>query len=381
LNGGGPVSPICARAAHGYLRDSQRLNLFRQAIGQAVRPGDVVADLGCGFGVLGLMCLKAGAARVWGIDRSEAIEVARETMDRAGWGDRYRCIREHSFRATLPERVDVLVCDHVGYLGLDYGIVEMVADARQRLLKPGGRMIPTGIALVLAGVSSGPCREKTSGWAASGIPQEYHWLRQYEVDSRHAHSFAPGELCTEPVVLGSIDLGGENPGLFAFDTLLIAGRDGQLDGLAGWFDCALAEQIRMTNSPLADGRIDRDQVFLPFDEPIAVKAGDAIEASLSIRHDAGVLTWSARHSGGGRRRKHSNWRSRLLDRDHFELAPDRVRELSREGRARQLIAGYFDGKRTGAEIERAVLDEHPGLFPSEAETLRFIRGEIARNTR
>jgi hypothetical protein len=28
-----------------------------------------------------------------------------------------------------------------------------------------------------------------------------------------------------------------------------------------------------------------------------------------------------------------------------------------------------------------VLDEHPGLFPSEAETLRFIRGEIARNTR
>ena len=32
-------------------------------------------------------------------------------------------------------------------------------------------------------------------------------------------------------------------------------------------------------------------------------------------------------------------------------------------------------------VEQAVLAEHPGLFPSEAETVRFIRAEIARSTR
>lgn len=365
----------------GYISDLRRLDLFRAAFAKLVRPGDSVADLGCGFGVLGLMCLQAGAARVWGIDRTDAIEIARETMDRAGWGDRYNCIREHTFRATLPEPVDLLVCDHVGLFGLDYGIVAMMADARRRFLKPGGRIFPRKIELILAGASSGPCKIKAAGWNGPGIPREYGWLQDFAVNTKHPHGFARDDIATRPAALGTVDLAADNPDLLAYEAVLVADRECALDGFAGWFECELAEGVRMTNSPLTDDRIDRDQVFLPFDVPIAVAPGDEIEARFSIRHSDGVLSWSARRVQGGRRQKQSTWSSRILNRDDYEPQSDRVLSLSPKGRARMQIAALVDGERTGAELERAALDICAGLFPAEEEIRRFIRTEIARSTR
>ena len=365
----------------GYISDRGRLELFRAAFAELVRPGDVVADLGCGFGVLGLLCLQAGAARVWGIDRTEAIEIARETMDRAGWADRYNCIREHTYRATLPERVDLLVCDHVGMFGLDYGIVAMVADARRRLLKPGGRIFPGKIQPMLAGASSGPCREMVAGWNAPGVPPEFGRLRDFAINTKHPHTFARKDICTLPATLGTVDLAADNPNLLVFETMLVANRECAIDGFAGWFECELTEGVRMTNSPFADNRIERAQVFLPFTSPIDVAPGDEIEARFSIRHDDNVLSWSARALKGGRRQKQSTWNSRILNRDDFETLSDRIPILGPKARARNRIAALIDGKRTGVELELAALEICAGLFPTESEIRRFIRGEIVRSTR
>ena len=47
----------------GYVADRIRLERFRAAIAKAITAGDRVADLGCGSGILGLLCLRAGAGR------------------------------------------------------------------------------------------------------------------------------------------------------------------------------------------------------------------------------------------------------------------------------------------------------------------------------
>jgi len=59
-----------------YLSDLNRTSLFRRAINAVVKPGDLVLDIGCGTGVLGLLAMKAGAARVYQIDQSPMIQVA-----------------------------------------------------------------------------------------------------------------------------------------------------------------------------------------------------------------------------------------------------------------------------------------------------------------
>ena len=362
----------------GYLSDGKRLELFRDAIARTIAPGDTVADLGCGFGILGLMCLQAGAGQVWGIDRTDAIDVARETMERAGHGHHYHCLREHTFRAVLPEPVDLIVCDHIGYFGFDYGIVAMIGDARRRMLRPGGKLVPSRIRLMLAGAASPRCRDKAEAWASTPIPAEFAWLRQYGVNASHAYAFDPAEIATEPVTLGEIDLRVDNPAHFAFEARLQARSDCRIDGLGGWFEAELAPGVWMTNSPLAADRIDRGQIFLPFDAPIGLVAGETLEVSLSIRHEDGMLAWSARPQGGGQRQKQSNWASLVLNTQKIGEGVARKPKLNPAGHAAGIVHGYVDGQRSAGEIEAAVLRDHPHLFPSAEETSRFVLSELAR---
>ena len=54
--------------------DKSRVAAYRDAINETVKPGDVVADLGSGTGLLSFLCLQAGAARVHAIERSDVID-------------------------------------------------------------------------------------------------------------------------------------------------------------------------------------------------------------------------------------------------------------------------------------------------------------------
>jgi hypothetical protein len=54
--------------------DTRRMARYRAAIEAVVRPGDVVADLGTGLGVLAMMAVQAGAARVYGAATLEDID-------------------------------------------------------------------------------------------------------------------------------------------------------------------------------------------------------------------------------------------------------------------------------------------------------------------
>ena len=60
-----------------------------------------------------------------------ATEAARRTIEGAGFSGRAEFIQGNSFEMDLPERVDLIVCDHIGYFGFDYGVLELLADAEK----------------------------------------------------------------------------------------------------------------------------------------------------------------------------------------------------------------------------------------------------------
>lgn len=361
-----------------YLSLENRRELFSQAFSLAIREGDSAADLGCGFGILGIQALNAGASHVWGIDQSDAIEIARETVRRLDLSERYTCIRGSTFRTRLPELVDVLVCDHVGFFGFDYGIVAMLADARRRMLKPGGKIVPRRIVLKVA-AATGPCRDLAEGWTRPPVPTEYAWLNERAVNTKYRYAFTPEELCSPPATIGAIALDEDVADLLSFTSSLEIARDCELVGLACWFECELAPGIWMTNSPLAKDRINRPNAFLPCREPFAVKAGEAIEASFKITHDPVTITWSIRDPSSGRMHRHSTWSSMIMNPSDLVPGDARPRHLNAKGSARKTILELLDGSRSLDEIEEAVLAQHPDLFPSEAEIRRFVRREVGDN--
>lgn len=367
---------------HNYLSLHGRSELFQDALIRTLCPGDLVADLGCGFGILGILALEAGAARVWGIDHSDAAEIARETVERAELASQYSCIRASTFQAELLEKVDLIICDHVGYFGFDYGIVEMLEDARRRFLKPGGKVMPRRLRLMLAGTSSPKTRAKADAWDALPVPPQYRWLREYAVNTKYSIMLQPEDLCTCAAELGQIDLREDSPTVLAFDATLQVARDGQFDGLAGWFECELADDVWMTNSPLAPqspGRIDRSQALLPCREPFAVKAGDEVQVSLRVLHASGVINWTIREPGNGRKHRQSTWNSTILSAADLIAEKSEPLRLNRQGIARKAVLDQVDGRRTPAQVEEAVLRACPGLFPTESEIRRFVRRELGRD--
>ena len=365
----------------GYIADRVRLDRFRAAVSAVVTPGDRVADLGCGSGLLGLLCLHAGAAHVDFIDQGAILDVARQTVTGAGFADRASFISGRSQQVELSDRVDVLVCDHVGYFGFDYSIVPLLQDARRRFLAPGGRVIPSRITLHLAAVESDTFHARAEGWTAEGIPTAFHWLRDRAVSTEQAVQLTAGDLISDPAQLGIIDLSDDQPSFVSWTAELRMARDGVVHGLSGWFDCELAPGVGMTNSPVADRSIDRPQAFLPAGEAVRVKAGDHVKATIMARLFDHIIAWTAEFEATGQRWTHSTLQGMLLSPEDLAAAnPSRVPQLSREGRARMTVLGYCDGRRSVSEIERAVLREHPGLFPSTGEVSRFVARVLGLDT-
>lgn len=365
----------------GYVADSIRNEQFKAAVAQIVKLGDCITDLGCGSGILGLLCLQAGASKVYAIDDSAMIEIARETLVRAGHGDHASFVSGKSSRIELPERVDVVICDHVGFFGFDYGIMDFLADARKRFLKPGGTLIPSKIRLNLAAVGSQRCDDLANGWQAEAIPEAFHWLRNYAVNTKHAVDLEKDDVFCAPAVLADIDLYADHPDFFSWNVELHIERDGLMHGLAGWFDCELAKEVWMTNSPLAEKPVQRSQAFLPINEAVKVKAGDTVNAMLMIRPTDNLIAWVVEFPASGQRFAHSTWQGELLTPEQIvQRNPAHVPRLSRKGLATATVLSYCDGLRTVEQIEQAVLRDHPDLFPSAEEISRFVTQVLGRDS-
>jgi predicted RNA methylase len=62
------------------LRDRIRTETFRRALEAAVKPGDVVLDVGTGTGILGLFAARAGAAKVYAVEQTSIARLAEELI-------------------------------------------------------------------------------------------------------------------------------------------------------------------------------------------------------------------------------------------------------------------------------------------------------------
>ena len=365
----------------GYLSDRVKLEQYQAAIDRLVRPEHVVLDLGCGSGLLGLMALRAGAAKVLFVEEGAIIEVARHSVTEAGFADRAEFFQANSFELTLPEPVDVAICDHVGYFGFDYGILVLLADTNRRFLKPNGVIVPAQIALKLAPVESISCRKLVGQWRDGSVPDEYSWLGTTAANTRHAIQFEREALLAGEETLATLELGAKAAPFLSWSAEFICARDGALDGVAGWFDCRLIDDNHMTNSPVAEERLDRPQAFFPLDEPVAVTAGERIRVTMMARHQDHVIAWVIELPDAGKRFTLTTFNGLLLDSEALTRArPDRVAKLNDRGRARQVVLSYCDGQRTVAEIQEIVRRDHPELLPSAEAMSSFIEHVLSRDT-
>ncbi len=180
-----------------YLTDEPRLEAYRRAVEEVVRPGDVVVDLGSGTGILGMLAARAGAARVYSIEAGGMIELARAISKANGFQDRVRFVKGYSTRVELPEKADMVVCDQIGRFGFEAGVIQLLADARRLLLKPEGRVIPSRIDLMVAPVECREVREQIEFWLHSPAGFDFTPARKWSANSGYPVKYSPSQLLAE----------------------------------------------------------------------------------------------------------------------------------------------------------------------------------------
>jgi len=369
-----------------YLADEVRVAAFDAAIRETIGPGDIVLDLGSGTGILGLLACRAGAARVYCVEAGAIVGLAREIAAANGFADRMTFIREHSTRAELPERADVLVTDQISRFGFESALLDVVADARRRLLKPVHRLVPTAIRLQAAPVEHPTAWAPVRFWSEPVAGLTFQPLERPAKSAGYPIDLAPGDLLAAPADLGTIDVadGIERMSLRVDSTIAVAGT---MHGIACWFDAQLSPSVCMTNSPLAPRRIDRAQSFFPAERPIAVARGDELALSMTILLSKRIVTWTVEVRPAGEARptarfRGSTFHSLLMSaEDMAQTDPRYVPSLTAAGLGRRTVLELCDGRRDLATIERVLLARHPDLFASADAAAIFVADIVSGSAR
>jgi len=124
------------------INDTARTDTYVEALRQVVEPGSVVVDIGTGTGLFAIKACQFGARKVYAIEVSNIISLAKQIAVDNHCADKIEFIQELSSKVDLPERVDVVVADLHGSLPMFGNSLKNMTDARKRFLKPGGVMIP-----------------------------------------------------------------------------------------------------------------------------------------------------------------------------------------------------------------------------------------------
>jgi protein arginine N-methyltransferase 1 len=286
------------------IQDAARIDAFIRAFERVITPRTVVVDIGTGTGILSLLACRCGARRVYAIDPSDAIHVARQTAEANGYADRIECLQAVSTAVTLPEPADLIVSEIGGVLPWLNDHLTTIMDARTRFLGPGGTLMPRRDTLWMALVEAPDLyRRYSEPWSArpygldlsSAKPLVTNTWRQGRITADHL--LAP---LARSISIDYSDITSANLNAAVQWTV---SRPGMAHGVGAGIDRILVDDIGFSNAPDRQDRVPADSIyrtaFFPWSSPVLLASGDVVLVELKAVLVGDDYVW--------------NWRAEVLD--------------------------------------------------------------------
>ena len=282
------------------IADRARNEAFHAALTSLITPGEtVVADIGAGTGLLGLMASKLGAKEVFLYEAAEVAGVAAEVLksNRAKGCHLMPC---HSTEMDDPPRADVVVSETLGNYAFEENIIDTLADARKRHLKAKGTIVPARVVQFVAPVISDRFHRELTVWDGVG----------FGIDLKVAKAMSLNNVYVRKIE--AADLLDQGASAKAWDTVTLgtdtrSSRKGEASwkveaqttvyGFAYWWDAELTADITLSTAPGARAT-HWEQLYFPLASPIAIGAGESVLVTLrsTSSEEAGThLAWTAVH--------------------------------------------------------------------------------------
>jgi protein arginine N-methyltransferase 1 len=280
------------------LADRRRMDFYHAAVTRHIQPGDRVVDLGTGTGILAAFAARRGAAKVYAIDHATILEHARTLAAHNGI-ENVEFIATHSKDFTVDEPVDVILHEQMGDCLFDESMVANVSDLRDRILKPGGLILPSRFEFYCEPIKLTDDRQVPFLWELNvhgfdysclerDRPQEPGYYRMRACDLGLVEHFLG-----EPAPALAIDLHtvreADLPKEVRFTRTVV--NPGRLDGYAVFFQARAAGDLVLSSSPLDPRRaIHWGYRILRSDQEYFAR-GDVVDIRLTVEHWSQPDTW------------------------------------------------------------------------------------------
>ncbi|KAL0333921.1 UNVERIFIED_CONTAM: protein arginine N-methyltransferase PRMT10 [Sesamum angustifolium] len=299
------------------LSDRVRMDAYYNAIFENKHhfQGKTVLDVGTGSGILAIWSAQAGARKVYAVEATKMAEHALELVKANKLQNVVEVIEGSMEDVTLPEKVDVIISEWMGYFLLRESMLDSVICARDRWLKPDGVMYPSHARMWMAPIRSGLVDQKMSDY--EGAMQDWRSFvdetksfygvdmsvltnpfteeqKKYYLQTSLWNSLHPDQIIGTCMVVKEIDCLmatiNDIRNVHASISSSITEENMRFCGFGGWFDVHFRgsnknpaqHEIELTTAPSEDyGTHWGQQVFL-LHPPLRVQRGDDLILQFSM---------------------------------------------------------------------------------------------------
>lgn len=360
------------------IADRPRMEPYARALREVVRSHCTVLDIGAGTGIFSLLACQLGAGRVHAIDPDDAIQVAQQIAAANGFSDRISFHQALSTEVRLPTPAEVMVSDLRGVLPLFQHHIPSIADARQRLLAPGGVLIPSRDTLWAALVEDPKLyRPYAEPWLRNDYGLDLSAGQPLVVNTWRKANAKPDQILVEPQRWATLDYTSIVTPNVSGELSWVVERAGAAHGLLLWFDAELADGIGFSNAP-GEPELIYGQAFFPLQEPVILSEGDNITVKLraDLVDDDYVWQWNTQLTKAGEtgRVKMSFHQSTFLG---TPISPEKLRhreagfipQRTDEAMIDQFALSAMDGQTSLGEIAAALTARFPKGFLRQQDAL------------
>ena len=188
---------------------------------------------------------------------------------------------------------DVLLIDVRGPTPFGSRSLEILIDARDRLLKPGGRIIAREDRVMVAPVRTPQTfrREVVQAHGREDVLLEP--VERIVFDTPMACAIAADDLVAPGECWVVLDYATVTDTDVSGALRWQLDRAGKIDGLAVWFETDLGHGITFTSGPGGTVSTYR-QLFIPFRRPVTIDKGDELRVELSTSQAGDSYVWAWR---------------------------------------------------------------------------------------
>jgi protein arginine N-methyltransferase 1 len=359
------------------IADDIRMEAFCRALRQAIGPDSVVVDIGAGTGIFTLLACKYGARRVYAIEPSPVLQIAKESVKRNGFSDRVEFLQIKSEEVSLPQPADVIVSDLRGVLPLVGYHLPSIIDARDRFLAADGTLIPQRDVFQTALVELPKAYQKTvAAFKDSPFGFDGQTELKFALNNWYSETALPDQLLSAARACGEIDYRTVNSLDFSHRVTFTTSRAGTAHGLSAWFDAHLADDIMFSSGP---GREDSvyGMAFFPFLRPLTLEEGDEVAIELEAKLVGNEYIWRWTTERAGQTLRQSSFLGYPLSPAALQKrAPSHVSEANDLGKAVHTALELMQGSRSNQEIAQTLVEQYPREFQETREALHLV-GKLA----